>query len=166
MKKIIVVYFTYTGHTKIIAERIKEKLNCDIVEIQPKEAYPDDYQYVVDMSEMMQDKQYIEPEIKPLNADLGCYDIIVLGTPLWWYTMAAPIRTFLKTNDLSGKIIVPFATNAGWLGHTFKDIKELCPNSKVVNELSIKFTEDYTENKLVTLEKKIDDWIEKIKNIM
>ena len=48
---------------------------------------------------------------------------------MWWYTIAPVIRTFLKQNDLSGKTIKPFATNAGWLGQTFKEIKKLCPNS-------------------------------------
>lgn len=55
-------------------------------------------------------------------------------------------------------MVIPFATNAGWLGSTFDEIKELC-NGKVKNEFSIKFSTDYKENKLVTSDKLIDDWI-------
>ncbi len=57
-------------------------------------------------------------------------------------------------------MIVPFATNAGWLGTTFSDIKEICPNSKVENEMNIVF-ESYSD-KLKTDEKEIDNWINKV----
>lgn len=114
------------------------------------------------MSENPTHKNYSEPEIKELEVDLSQYDVIVLGTPVWWYTMAAPIRTFLMKNDLSGKTVIPYATNAGWLGHTLEDIKELCKNTTVKHELSVQFTMDYTENKMVTSQKELDKWIEKI----
>lgn len=58
---------------------------------------------------------------------------------MWWYRPVPAIRTFLTQNDLSGKVIKPFATNAGWLGKTFNEIKKLCPNSKVEDEMNIVF---------------------------
>jgi len=85
-----------------------------------------------------------------------------LGTPVWWYTIAPVVRTFLKENDLSNKKIIPFATNAGWLGRTFKEIKDLCPNSTIGKEMNIVFTEDYSENQLVTLPEEIDKWIKEL----
>jgi len=78
---------------------------------------------------------------------------------VWWYTIAPVIRTFLKQNDLSGKTIKPFATNAGLLGQTFKEIKKLCPNSNVKEGMNIVFTEDYNKNELVTPIDEIDNWI-------
>ena len=68
----------------------------------------------------------------------------------------------MKENDLSGKIIKPFATNAGWLGRTFQEIKRLCPNSKIEDEMNIVFTEDYHENQLVTSPDEVDSWIDKL----
>lgn len=59
-------------------------------------------------------------------------------------------------------MIVPFATNAGWLGKTFKEIESLCRDSIVRKGMNIVFTEDYTENELITAEKEINDWIEEI----
>ena len=88
------------------------------------------------------------------------YDEIIIGSPVWWYTIAPVIRTFLKENDLSGKTIKPFATNAGWLGRTFKEIKDLCPNSNVENGMNIVF-ESYSDN-LVTSPDEIDNWIESL----
>ena len=84
---------------------------------------------------------------------------MMIGSPVWWYTIAPVIRTFLKQNDLSGKTIKPFATNAGWLGQTFKEIKKLCPNSNVKEGMNIVFTEDYNKNELVTPIDEIDNWI-------
>ena len=72
--------------------------------------------------------------------------------------MTPPVRTFLKNYDLSGKVIVPFATNGGCLGTTFDDIKKYAPNSRVEQELSIKFNEDV----LAISENELNNWIEKL----
>ena len=85
---------------------------------------------------------------------------MIIGTPVWWYTIAPVIRTFLKENNLSGKIIKPFATNAGWLGQTFKEIERLCPDSKVEKGMNIVF-ESYSDN-LVTSPDEIDEWINEL----
>lgn len=156
--KKLVVFHTYTNHTKMIAESIAKKLQCDILELKPVEEYSKDYQTVVDEYQNNEsDKK--TPEIEKINLDLSKYDEIIIGSPVWWYTITPVIRTFLKENDLSGKTIIPFATNAGWLGRTFKEIKSLSPNSTVKNEMNIVFTEDYRENQLVTSPDEIDNWI-------
>lgn len=156
--KKLVVFYTYTGHTKYIAEMIKEKLNCDILEIKTTKPYSKDYDLVV---EEYQNNESVKetPKIEEIGIDLSKYNEIIIGSPVWWYTITPPIRTFLKENDLSGKTIIPFATNAGWLGRTFKEIKSLCPNSNIEKEMNIVFTEDHTVNKLVTKKEEIEDWI-------
>ena len=159
--KKIVVYYSYTGHTKMIAESIQKKLGCDILEIKPSKPYSSDYQTVVD-EEQNNESAKKTPEIEKINVDLNNYDEIIIGSPVWWYTIAPVIRTFLKENDLSNKIIKPYATNAGWLGRTFQEIKNLCPNSKVENVMNIVFTEDYTQNQLVTSPDEIDKWIDEL----
>ena len=157
--KKIVVYFSYTGNTKKIAESISKKLNCDILEIKPEVPYSTDYQTVVDQ-EQNNETAKKTPNIQKIHKDISKYDEIILGSPVWWYTIAPVIRTFLKENDLTGKIIKPFATNAGWLGQTFKEIERLCPNSNVEDEMNIVF-ESYSDN-LVTLPDEIDSWMEKL----
>ena len=157
----LVVYYSYTGHTKMIAERIKEKLKCDILEIKPIKEYSKNYDTVVN-EEQNNSSSNKTPEIEKVDIDLNKYDEIIIGTPVWWYTIAPVIRTFLKENDLSNKKIKPFATNAGWLGHTFQEIQKLCPNSEVEKGMNIVFTEDYNANQLVTSPDEIDSWINKI----
>ena len=161
MKKLI-VYFSYTGNTSMIANKIKEKLDCDILEIETVVPYSKDYDSVVNDEQNSEASNHL-PEIKKLNIDLSKYDIIILGTPVWWYRPCPTIRTFLTENNLDGKTIIPFATNAGWLGRTFNEIKKLCPNSNVKNEMNIVF-ESYSD-KLKTDEKEINNFIDMIENI-
>lgn len=155
----LIVYFSYTNNTRTIANKIKDKLNCDILEIKTKIPYSDDYQTVVDDEQNSEASNHL-PEIEDINIDLSKYDEIILGTPVWWYRPVPAIRTFLTQNDLKGKTIKPFATNAGWLGKTFKEIKSLCPNSNVEEGMNIVF-ESYSD-KLVTSEKDIDNWIDSL----
>lgn len=158
MKK-LVVFYSYTGHTKMIAENIQQKLNCDILEIKPVKPYSTDYQTVVD-EEQNNSSVGKTPDIQKIDKNLNDYDEIIIGTPVWWYTIAPVIRTFLTQNDLSNKTIKPFATNAGWLGHTFQEIQKLCPNSKVDKGMNIVF-ESYSDN-LVTSPDEIEKWMDEL----
>ena len=155
----LIVYFSYTNHTKEIANRIKEKINCDILEIKTVIPYSEDYNKVVDDEQNSEASNHL-PKIQAINVDVSKYDEIILGTPVWWYRPAPAIRTFLSQNDLSGKTIKPFATNAGWIGRTFIEIKKLCPNSKVEDGLNILYDAgDYRTRKLITSLDEIDNWI-------
>ena len=157
--KKLVVYYSYTGHTKMIAKRIEEKLGCDILEIKPIIPYSTNYQTVVN-KEQNNESSNKTPQIEKIDKDLKKYDEIIIGSPVWWYTIAPVIRTFLTQNDLSNKTIKPFATNAGWLGHTFQEIQKLCPNSKVDKGMNIVF-ESYSDN-LVTSPDEIEKWIDEL----
>ena len=126
----------------MIAENIQRKLNCDILEIKPVKPYSTDYQTVVD-EEQNNSSAGKTPDIQKIDKNINEYDEIIIGTPVWWYTIAPVIRTFLTQNDLSNKTIKPFATNAGWLGHTFQEIQKLCPDSRVDKGMNIVFTEDH-----------------------
>ena len=155
MKKLI-VYFTYTGNTKKIVDKISEKLDCDILEIKTVIPYSTDYDTVVNDEQNSEASNHL-PEIQNIDVNLGEYDEIIIGTPVWWYRPVPAIRTFLTQNDLSGKKIIPFATNAGWLGKTFKEIESLCPNSNIEKGMNIVF-KSYSDQ-LVTDESEIDNWI-------
>ncbi len=155
----LIVYFSYTGNTRTIANRIKDKLNCDILEIKTVLPYSEDYDTVVNDEQNGEASNHL-PEIQDIGIDLSKYDEIILGTPVWWYRPVPAIRTFLTQNDLSGKIIKPFATNAGWIGRTFNEIKKLCPNSKVEAGMNIVYDAgDYRTRKLITSLNEIDNLI-------
>lgn len=157
--KRIVIYYSYGGNTEEIARRVSEKLNCDILKLEPKISFTTDYDNLV--SQWQNNSTTKGVSIKDINIDLKEYDEIILGTPVWWYTISPVITEFIRNYDLTGKVVYPFATNAGWLGRTFKDIKRILSKSKVMYEQNIEFA-PYSSN-LVTKDEEIDAWIEKIK---
>ena len=156
--KTLLVYYSYTGQTKLIADKIKSKIDCDVVELKPVIPFSNDYQEVVDEYQNNEsDKKCIE--IEELNVNLDAYDKIIIGTPVWWYSITPVLREFLNKYDLSGKKVYPFTTNAGWLGRTFKEIKGHCDVKK---ELNVQFTEDWREHKYLTSDNEIKEFIESI----
>lgn len=156
--KTIIVYYSYGNHTRMIAEDIQKKLQCDILEIKLKNDYSSDYQTVVDLTEdNLESKK--TPEIEDISISLVEFDKIIIGTPVWWYTITPPIRTFLKNNDFNNKKVYAFATNAGWLGSTFDEIKSIVGDS-LQSTLSVQFTTNHEDNKLITSWDEIDEWIQ------
>ena len=160
--KTLLVYYSYTGNTKIIVDIIKERLNCDILELKPKVPFLiEDYDAIVNEYQSNESTKKCV-EIEEINVDLKDYDKVIIGTSVWWYTITPVIREFLKKYDLSSKEVYAFATNAGWLGRTFKEIESIC-NGEVHTGLNIKFSEDYKEQKCLTSEEEINNWINSIK---
>lgn len=156
--KAIVIYYSWGGNTKSIAEKIARELNCGAARIDTVVPYEGDYNSIVDRGADEVKRGY-EPEIKPLGIDLSDYDTVILGTPVWWYTFAPAVKTFLSHNDLTGKKIYTFATNGGWIGHTLKDVKYACPGADVKPSIDIRF-DDHTQR---TSDKEVEKWIKNIK---
>ena len=115
-KKILVAYFSWGGNTKLIAEKIHTQVGGDIFRIEPVAPYPDDYQETAYGIAKEQKDKNIHPPIK--NTDVAPYDVIFVGTPAWWYTMAPPVMTFLEQNKFEGKTIIPFITHGGGGGYS------------------------------------------------
>lgn len=155
--KSIVIYYSYGGNTRKIAERIQKSLGADAEEIETVKPYTGSYSDVVEQGQREVNSGFM-PGIKPLKADLGQYDTIILGSPVWWYTFAPAMRTFLSNADLSGKKIYPFATNGGWIGHTFKDFGSMCPEAEVFGGLNVRFNED----EQLTSEADVNKWVQGI----
>lgn len=110
--KTLILYYSYGGNTKKVAEMIHHEIPSDIVQIETVNPYIGDYNSVVDQGQKEVNVGFT-PEIKPLKVDIASYDRIILGTPVWWYTFAPAIKTFLSRSNLAEKVIYPFATNAG-----------------------------------------------------
>lgn len=102
------------------------------------------------------------PQINPISVNLADYDVIAIGTPTWWYTMAPAVLTFLTTNDFTGKTVIPFMTNGGWPGHVIKDMKDKCKGAAFAHEMQIQF-DSMGKDHLETSEDVITEWIGQIK---
>ncbi|MBR1753260.1 flavodoxin [bacterium] len=112
MIKTLVAYFSWSGNTKGIAEKIQEFSNSDIFRIETSKPYPKNYNDTAYGIAKEQHEQGIKPELKS-NGDVSKYDVIFVGTPAWWYSMAPAVKTFLENNDFNGKKVVPFITHGG-----------------------------------------------------
>lgn len=137
----LVVYFSHSGNTRIVAEKIQELTQADIFEIVPENEYPADYQTVVDQARN-EIKTGARPALQESDLDLTPYDTLFVGSPCWWSTIAPPVATFLTTHDFAGKTIVPFMTHEGSrMGHSESDIRDLCPKATLLPGLPIRGSE-------------------------
>ena len=158
MKK-LVVYYSIGGNTRAVAERIARTLHADIVEIRTVKEYPDDYDVLVGLGQKEVESGYL-PAIHPLDIDFTRYDAVIIGTPVWWYSFAPAVKKFLSCYRWKGRKIYPFATNGGWLGHTYSDFKKAARGALVAPILNVKFE----ENEQVTPDDVVKEWIQDIKN--
>ena len=158
MKKLLIVYYSWScGNTERTAKALQSVAGGDLVRLDTAVPYTGSYNDVVDQGQREVNRGFC-PRIKPLAVNVQDYDVIVLGTPVWWYTFAPAVHTFLTQQDLSGKTVYPFATNGGWIGHTFADIEKSCKGAEVKEGMNIRFDEDV----LRTSEAEINAWIQKI----
>ncbi len=136
--KTLITYYSYGGNTKGIAELIQEKIGGDLLRIETVVPYGNNYDQVVNQGQEEVNRGYC-PEIQSINVDWKQYNTIILGTPVWWYTFAPAIHTFLNIQNWQGKVVYPFATNGGWIGHTFQDIQNACQGADIKNGMNIHF---------------------------
>jgi len=133
----LVVYYTWSGNTRRIAEKIHEIVGGDIIEIEPQIPYPDSYNEVVEQARIEIRDDY-KPPLKTKIDNTERYETIFIGSPNWWGTIAPPVRSFLLSNDFSGKRIAPYISHGGGgKQRTVETIKKLCPDSDILRELII-----------------------------
>ena len=161
MKKMLVVYYSWSnGNTKRIAEQLTNGTGADIARIETAEPYRGSHDDVVEEVER-EVEAGLMPQINPISVNLADYDVIAIGTPTWWYTMAPAVLTFLTTNDFTGKTVIPFMTNGGWPGHVIKDMKDKCKGAAFAHEMQIQF-DSMGKDHLETSEEVITEWIGQI----
>ena len=165
MKKVLVIYFSWSnGNTERIARMLHDKIGGDIVKIDTLVPYEGSYEDVVDQGQAEVRRGY-EPELRPLGVSVSDYDVIAVGTPTWWYTMAPAVRTFLHGNNFAGKTVIPFMTNGGWPGHVIKDMKALCKGADIAREMQVRFDSEGGST-LMTPTEKIEQWLQSAEQIL
>ena len=151
MKKTLVAYFSATGTTKILAEKIAEEADADLFEIEPLAPYTQsDLDWTDENSrctiEMKKDKS-IRPKIKSKVQNIEQYDTIYVGFPIWWYVAPTIINTFLEQYNFNGKKIIPFATSGGSdMGETNKELLPSCVGAKLIE--GRRFPQDVSSTEL------------------
>ena len=149
--KTIVTYFSASGVTKGVAEKIAKIIDGDAFEIVPETIYtPEDLDWTNKKSRStieMNDKSF-RPPIKE-TIDLTNYDTVLIGFPVWWYTAPTIINTFIESCDMAGKTVIPFCTSGGsGISACENDLKNMYPelNWKPGKQLNGNETEDQIKN--------------------
>lgn len=156
MSKKLVAYFSASGNTKEAAETIAKAAGADICEITPKVRYTKadlNWMDKKSRSSVESNNKSFRSEIIKNDIDMGQYDEVIIGFPIWWYVAPTIVNTFLEKYDFSGKKIILFATSGGsGFGNTVKELQPSAPNSEIV------------EGKLLNraTKQEIADWIKEI----
>ena len=130
MSKTLVAYFSASGVTAKLARTLAGAIGADLFEIRPEVPYTSaDLNWNDPKSRSsveMNDKSF-RPAVSGKVEDMGQYDRVFVGFPIWWYVAPTIINTFLESYDLSGKTVIPFATSGGSsMGKTLEDLKGSC----------------------------------------
>lgn len=136
--KSLVTYFSASGVTKKVAEKLAEAAGADLFEIKPEVAYTEaDLNWMDKKSRSsieMNDKSF-RPAIAEKYNNMADYDVVYVGFPIWWYVAPTIINTFLESYDFSGKTIVLFATSGGsGFGNTVAELKRSVSDTTVIKE--------------------------------
>jgi flavodoxin len=133
MSKVLVAYFSASGVTAKLAERLANAIGADLHEIKPEVPYTDEDLNWMDKKSRssieMGDKSF-RPAVANKVDGMEKYDVIFTAFPIWWYVAPTIINTFLEQYDLSGKTIIPVATSgSSGMGNTNKELAVSCPGA-------------------------------------
>lgn len=150
MNKTLVAYFSATGTTKKLAERLAKVASADLHEIKPETAYTSaDLDWMNKdsrSSKEMRDKSF-RPEVISMVNNIEQYDTIYVAFPIWWYVAPTIINTFLEKYNLEGKTIIPVATSGGSnIGNTNRELSASCKGAKLKDGKV--FSANVSENEL------------------
>lgn len=158
MSRKLVAYFSASGVTAKLAERLSEAIGADLHEIRAKEQYSQadlDWRNDKSRSSIEMKNKTFRPEIVDDKISISEYDTVFVGFPIWWYVAPTIINTFLESHDFSGKTVVVFATSGSSdFGNTINELKISLPDSTKLIEGKV-LNGKYTN-------KELSDWAESI----
>lgn len=129
--KVLVAYFSATGTTESVAKKISECTDGDLVRIRPEQAYTRadlDWNNPKSRSSVEMNDSAARPPIMPTGIDADKYDVVFIGYPIWWDLAPRVVDSFIRSLDLSGKRMIPFATSGGsGIEHSVNRLMETYP---------------------------------------
>lgn len=127
--KILVAYFSATGHTKTLAETAAKALGADLYEIRPEQPYTSqdlNYNDETTRATVAQKDDKARPALADKNAKIADYETIVLAYPIWWAQAPRIMDTFVESYDFTGKKMTAICTSGGSdIGSSADYLKEL-----------------------------------------
>ena len=158
----LVLYASRTNNTERVAQLIQTTLDCDILEVEPETAYDNDYNSMLERSreELAAIRQGNYPPIKTSIESFDDYDIVFVGYPIWYGSMATPMQTFLHTHasKLAGKRIALFATSgSSGISASVSEARSFCPDATIIDRTLL-----LTSSILSQMATRVPSWLEEI----
>jgi flavodoxin len=157
--KTLVVYYSRTGKTRFVAEKVASELKAEIEEVVDLKSRSGRFGFLKAGYDATRGN---ETEIEEIKKSASDFELILIGTPVWNSRPASAISTYLKRNDFAGKKVAVFCTNEGMGEEKAVDrTKALISNGDIVGELVVS---KVFENQKET-ESKISDWCHKLRSL-
>ena len=158
----LVLYASRTNNTERVAQLIQTTLDCDMLEVEPETAYDNDYNSMLERSqeELAAIRQGNYPSVKTSMESFDDYDIVFVGYPIWYGSMATPMQTFLHSHasKLAGKQIALFATSgSSGISASVSEARSLCPDATIIDRTLL-----LTSSGLSQMATRVPSWLEEI----
>ena len=145
MSKNLIVFYSWAGHTRTLAEYISQEVGGTLLSLDPVDEYCSDYDVVVERAKKELEGN-IEVAVKNLPESIDEYDTIYVGSPNWWNTAAPPVFTFLNHYDFKGKTVIPFCAHGSkGCEKVNKDMTDCCSQATLVKGFGT-FGKEMNEN--------------------
>jgi len=156
--KTIIVYYSLEGSTRKVAERLKEELNADLLELKPVKAIKDNgSKFMLGGAQVM---FKICPKLTDYDFSIADYDRVVIGTPIWAGSYAPAVRTFIRDNELNYKVSAVFTLSGGGKNSgCLKKLKKKCPS--ILNDANLLDMNDPANDEIN--EKRIKNFVSRIR---
>ena len=158
----LVLYASRTNNTERVAQLIQTTLDCDMLEVEPETAYDNDYNSMLERSqeELAAIRQGNYPPVKTSMESFDDYDIVFVGYPIWYGSMATPMQIFLYSHasKLAGKQIALFATSgSSGISASVSKARSLCPDATIIDRTLL-----LTSSGLSQMATRVPSWLEEI----
>ena len=155
----LVLFASRTNNTERVAQLIQTTLDCGMLEVEPETAYDNDYNSMLERSqeELAAIRQGNYPPVKTSMESFDDYDIVFVGYPIWYSSMATPMQTFLHEHaaKLAGKRIALFATSgSSGISTSVSEARSLCPDATIIDRTLL-----LTSSTLFQMENRITEWL-------
>jgi flavodoxin len=163
-KNTLIAYLSRTNNTKAIAEIIHQRVGGTLVALELVTPYPADYRATVQQVVRENETGYL-PTLKTKVDRIEQYDFVFLGFPTWGMQLPPPVKSFLHQYNLRGKTVIPFNTNGGYgVGSSFETVKELCPQSTVLQGFSTRGGSEIDGHNLVIKDARAEEARKEVEN--
>ncbi|OLS12871.1 MAG: flavodoxin [Promethearchaeota archaeon CR_4] len=154
MVKILVCYYSFEGNTHFIAEHIARAVNGELLRLVPvKDLHSKGGAKYFWGGKQVTFRQ--KPALTPYDKNPADYDVLFVGTPVWFYTFTPALRSFFSQVKLQGKWIALFCAHGGSKGKTLENMKKALPGNQFLGQID--FMEPLSNNP-ETCGKQVADW--------